>query len=136
MADVVVTAANVQKDATTRIAQGIFGATVTAGQTVYLDAADGKWKLADANASAITAALVGVALNGGADGQPGFIAIGGNFNPGFTAVVGTIYVLSATAGGIAPAADLLTGWRTAIVGVGLAANSLGLVNYASGALVP
>ena len=136
MADIVVTPANVQKAGDTKIAQGTYGATITAGQTVYQDPADGLWKLADSNVSAITAALMGIALNGGANGQPGVIAIGGSINPGATVLVGTVYVVSATPGGIAPTTDLAAGWRTSIVGVGLTASSLGLVIYNSGAAVP
>lgn len=135
MADVTVTAANVQKASDTLIDYGILGATVTAGQTVYKDA-NGVYQLADANASATTAAVTGIALNGGASGQPVAVAIGGTLNPGFTVTVGAVYVLSATAGGIAPVADLASGWRTGILGVGLTASSLGLILYRSGVAVP
>jgi hypothetical protein len=137
MADVSVTATEVLKTSATVVdSGGVFGETVTAGQVVYKLSSDGKWYKADANLSAAAAALKGIALNGGAANQPAVIAIGGTIDPGFTVTVGTVYVLSATAGGIAPAADLATGMYVGIVGVGLAADTLGLIIYSSGVAVP
>lgn len=136
MADVVVTAANVLPDTTTQTLDGILGYTATAGETVYQDTADGKFKAADANASAATATVKGILLNGGSNGQPCKVAIANSFNPGFTVTVGAIYVQSANPGKIAPAADLLTGMFTTIIGVGLTASSLKLLCVNSGVAVP
>lgn len=136
MADVSVTAASVVKASDTVTVDGVMGATVTAGQTVYLDANTNTYKPADANASAAAATLVGIALNGGASGQPVKVAIGGTITPGFTVSVGAVYVLSATAGGIAPVADLASGWYTAIVGIGLTSSSLKLLCSNAGVAVP
>jgi hypothetical protein len=138
MADVSVTAASVVKASDTLLSQGILGATVTAGQTVYLDTSTSPptYKLADANASATTATLAGIAMNGGATNQPVSVATGGTINPGFTVGVGTVYVQSANAGGIAPASDLAQNWYTSIVGIGLTASSLKIVNVNSGVAVP
>lgn len=136
MADLTITAANV-KPITAKTSTGIAGASVTAGQTVYLDSADGKYKLADANsATAAARSVKGVALNAASADQPLVIAESGTINPGATATVGAIYVQSATPGGIAPAADLASGHYVSIVGVCTAANvlTLGIVNY--GAAVP
>ena len=100
---------------------------ITAGQTVY-ENASGQWDLADANASATTAACKGIALNGAAAGQPVKAHTGGDITLGAGAapVVGTIYVLSATAGAIAPAADLATGHYVVILGVGKTGNILAM----------
>lgn len=137
MSDVVVTANEVLPDSGTNIVNGILGATVTAGQTVYLDTSTNTYKLADANASAATATVKGIAMNGGVSAQPVAVAIDGStLDPGFTVTVGAIYVQSATAGGIAPAADLAQNWRTSIIGVGITASQLQLKIYNSGALVP
>lgn len=136
MADVTVTANSVQPGTDTQYADGILGATVTAGQTVYLDTAANTFKLADANASAATAVLAGIAMNGGAAGQPVKVAISGSINPGFTVTVAAIYVLSATAGGIAPVADLATGHYSVIVGMGVTASSLKIIGARSGVAVP
>lgn len=123
MADVSVTAANVAPILTgsnpTQIENGIFGATVTAGQLVYLDTTTNTYKLCDANASALTSVLRGVALNGGVSGQPAAVGVGGTYTCGFTATAGAIYVASATAGGIAPTTDLGAGVYTSILGVAL-----------------
>lgn len=141
MADVSVTATSVARitgsgaGVDTVIDLGYAGATITAGQTVYKDT-NGVYQLADANLSAIAAAVTGISLNGAASGQPVAVAIGGTLTPGFTVTIGTIYVLSATAGGIAPSTDLASGWRTGIIGVGLTVSTLGLVLYRSGVAVP
>lgn len=136
MADVTVTATSVAKASDTIIAYGYLGATATAGQSLYLDESTSTYKLYDANSSATTAVFAGIALNGGASGQPVAVATGGTLNPGFTVTVGAVYVGSATAGGIAPVADLATGWRTSIIGVGLTSSSLALKPYNSGVAVP
>ncbi|MCI0361641.1 MAG: hypothetical protein L0211_24420 [Planctomycetaceae bacterium] len=137
MPDVIVTATNVVPDSGTQTLDAILGAAVTAGQTLYLDAADaGKAKLADANASAATAAVRGIALNGGAIGQPVKLAIGGTLNPGFAVGVGSVYVLSATPGGIAPVADLAVGWFTHVLGIGVTASQLKLVMQGGGVAIP
>lgn len=115
-ADVSVTAANVVPGSRARIVTGIAGATITAGQTLYLDSSTSTYKLADANASAATAAVVGIAVSGAASGQ--YVSVNvedDDFTPGFTLTTGTVYVLSATAGGIAPVGDLTTGHYPGIV---------------------
>ena len=137
MADVTVVAAEVLPDSGTAVVYGTLGGTVTAGQLVYLDTSTNTYKLADANSSAATATVAGIAMNGGVTGQP--VAIAPNnctLDPGFTVTVGTVYVCSATPGGIAPAADLTSGWRASIVGVGITASQLALRIYNSSAAVP
>lgn len=138
MPDASVTAANVQPTASTTTVQRTFGATVTAGQAVYEDASDSRHcKLAEAdNASgAAVAACTGIALNGGADGQPGTIATDGEYDPGFTATEGETYVLSATPGGIAPITDLVTGDYVTILGIGNSNGNIDLDIFASGSQV-
>lgn len=138
MADVAVTAANVRSGERAQVdREAVLGAAVTAGQVTYKDPADGKLKLADANgASAAIRTGYGMALNGGADGQPAAAQRSGRYKPGGTVVVGTIYVLSATPGAICPAADLATGHHVCIIGVGVAADEIELIMANSGALVP
>lgn len=107
-----VTAASVLASNAARRKTGVAGATITAGQALYADAsASNTLKLADANASAATANPVGIALHGASSGQPlAYVEEDPDFTPGATLTVGTVYVLDATAGGIAPVADLTTGW--------------------------
>ncbi len=112
MSDISVTAGSVIASAQAKIGRGTAGATVTAGQTLYLDAATGTLKLADADASAAAANCVGIALQSVSSGQPlDYVYDDPDFTPGATlslsvATVKGVYILSATAGGIAPAADL------------------------------
>jgi hypothetical protein len=139
MADVVVTATEVLADSGTITGDYTLGAAVTAGQVVYADSSDGgAVKPADADASLAAATAVGIALNGGADAQPCKVAIGGTLDPGFTVTVGTIYVVSDTAGGIMPAADLETGDYVGVLGVGITASQLKLFGTLglSGVAVP
>lgn len=109
------------------------GASITAGQCVYLDSSS-EWQLSDANGAAALRTVDGIALHAAADGQPLAVAKPPTvLNIGGTLVAGTIYVSGATAAGdINPAADLTTGWYTTIVGVALTTAKLRMVIYASG----
>ena len=70
MADLVITASQVKAGAGAVEGTGVAGATVTAGQSVYEDATDGKIKLADCNLSLAAAKAKGVSLHGALAGQP------------------------------------------------------------------
>jgi hypothetical protein len=119
MADITVTAANVKPGPRAVIAQGIAGATIAAGQAVYLDTAVMKLKLADANGTAAEAAVVGIALNNASTDQPlAYVVEDDDFTPGAAITNGTLYVLSANPGGIAPSADIVAGWRPALLFIG------------------
>ena len=135
MADVTVTAASVAPGSGAVYKQGVFGATTTAGQTAYLvttaPTIPPTYGLCDANGTDELATLAGVFMNGGAAGQPCTIQISGSYNPGFTATVGEIYVATATAGGIALADDLASGWKAGILGVAKTTSSIELVIYNS-----
>ncbi len=107
----------VRPTSTTKTALVIYGATITAGQTLYLDAADNKYKLADANASSSTAAIKAVAMTPGVDTGYGIVAISGSIIlVGTAAAVGTTYFVGQTAGSIVPHADLTTSDYTSRVG--------------------
>jgi len=113
--DITVTAANVVPGAGAKKENVTAGATITAGEVVY-KAADGDYELADASALA-TSRVAGIALNGASSGQPLTILTEGNITIGATVAVGTIYVLSAAAGKIAPDADIVTSEFITILGV-------------------
>jgi hypothetical protein len=119
MAAITITAANVAPSGTSYNTEtGTAGASITAGQPLYKDTGDAnKLKLADANASSLTATVAGIALHAAASGQPITYQNSGSISIGATVVAGTIYVAGATAGEINPASDLTTGWRTSILGV-------------------
>lgn len=137
MADISQTAANVLAGSTAKIRHGTAGATITAGQPLYADATDGgRLKPADANASQATAAVVGIALHASLDEQPIAYAVAGKVNLGATLTVGQIYVPSATAGAIAPVADLATGHYVTTLGVAISASEIDLAINVSGAVKP
>lgn len=122
MADLTVTATSVV-NSTAQTSVGIAGETIGAGQPLYLKASDGRLWKAKSSGTAEEATVVGVALNGGAVGQAIAYAFAGNVNIGATTVKTTTYVLSATAGGIAPQADLVGTNR--IVRIGHALDTTG-----------
>lgn len=118
MADVAVTAASCVAGTAARISHGIAGATITAGQVVYLDSATSKYGLADSNsATAGVRVPVGISLNGAAASQPLAVLTSGPVTIGGTLVAGTTYALSETPGGLQPVADLASGEYPSIIGM-------------------
>jgi hypothetical protein len=123
MADLVITAANVLAGSGAKKVAGTAGATITAGQVVYLDSADSEYKLADADsATAAVRSPAGIALHGASDGQPLTILSKGPITIGATVTAGVAYYLSPTAGGICPVADLLTGDYPTVLGLATSAS--------------
>lgn len=117
MTDIVITPASVVAASDARRDAGTAGATITAGQVVYLDSATKKYLLAD-NDSATAAARSprGIALNGAALNQPLAVLRAGDITIGATVVAGTAYYLSGTPGGICPRADVTTGDDVVLIG--------------------
>lgn len=132
MADVTITAASVKPGANAQKQRVTLGATVTQGMALYLDTSDNKYKIADCTTSLATAAVVGIALTAGADGQPGVIQTDGYVTTGTDLTANTIYVLSTT-GKICPAADFnaLTDYLT-VIGCSVSTTSLKLGINATG----
>jgi hypothetical protein len=125
MADLTITAANVLAGAGAAVSRGVAGATVTAGQSVYLDTADGKWKLADNNsATAAVRTPGGIALNGASNGQPLAVLTEGPITIGAALTAGVAYYLSDTPGGICPVADLGAGEYPTVIGIASSATVL------------
>lgn len=139
MADLSVTAANVIASAQATVLKDYnFGATVTAGQAVYLDSSTYTWKLVDSNA-AITGneltTIKGIALNGGASGQPANVAIKDpDFTPGATLTNGAALFTSVTAGAIAHDVPT-TGAYPTVLGIAKSTSKLNLNPTASGAVI-
>lgn len=133
MANLSITAANVLVPGRAARRRGLAGAAITAGQVCYLDAADKRWKLADADASFMTGVTeVALALNGAAAGQPIELAAGGDINMGSVFTAGTAYYLSATAGAICPRADLGPGDRVIQLGIARSATQIAFRPVISG----
>ena len=133
MADLSITAANVKAGANATTADGIAGATITAGQAVYPDPVSGKLLLAQTD-TAGSSNVAGIALHGASDDQPIKYQTAGNIDLGVTLSVGETYVLSETAGGIQPVTiDLGVGEYVTVIGIGEIANRLILSLRVTGA---
>lgn len=132
MADLTITAANVVAAANAVRESGTAGATITAGQLVYLDTTDMKYKLADNNGAAALRVPNGIALNGAANNQPLVIQKAGDITIGATMTAGVAYYLSDTPGGICPVADLASGEYPCIIGIAKSASLLDVGIHPSG----
>ncbi|TGP65447.1 hypothetical protein EN868_03075 [Mesorhizobium sp. M2D.F.Ca.ET.225.01.1.1] len=127
MADLTITASSVLAGNTATIARGIAGATITAGQVVYLDPTTGKYGLADVNsATAAVRNAVGIALNSASANQPIAVCTKGPITIGATILTGVAYYASGTPGGIRPVADNVSGDYTLLLGIGASTTVLNL----------
>lgn len=97
------------------------GEAVSVGDVVYLDSATSKRLKADASASASAAATHLCLTAADADGYSTMLVLdstsGLQIDLGVTLTVGTTYVVSATAGKIAPEADLASTEHVTHLGV-------------------
>lgn len=118
MADVSITASAVLPGDDATLENGTSGATIAAGQRVYLDTATGRYELADADAATVLERRTrGIALNSASDGQPLRILRAGDLTVNAVLTAGVTYYGSPTPGGICPRADVLTGDFVEIIGV-------------------
>ena len=118
MADLTITAANVIAGSGAKIVHGTAGASVTAGQVLYLDSAAGTYKLADTDSATVAArSPAGIALHASATNQPIAVLTAGPITIGATVAVGDAYYLSGNAGGLAPVADVAAGDYPCIMGI-------------------
>lgn len=139
MADLSITAASVLASASAKKATGVAGASITAGQPVYVDYQDGsKVKLAVAT-SAAAESVAGIALHAALAGQPiTYVVEDDDFTPGATlslsaAAARGVYVLSAAAaGGIAPVSDLADTNRLVVLFVAKSTTKAKLVFKSAG----
>lgn len=141
MADITITAASVVPGANSTQIQSTAGETITAGMAVYLKTSDSRWWKAQADGTAAesgSGTSYGIALCGASAGQPIVVDIADSagITIGGTTVVGTVYCVSATAGGICPWADLVSTNYVTILGVGDSSNKIKmLTNAATGIAV-
>jgi len=134
MADVVITAGNVLKGTTNTVENGTAGETITAGQTVYKKSTDSLYYKADCDAVAVAAndeikEFYGIALNSCAANQALQVQRTGDINIGGAVVAGTMYHLSATAGGICPEADLLATDWIVVIGIATSTSVIHMLPY-------
>ena len=135
MADLTQTPANVRRQVATQRTSVTAGEVITPGMPVYRSTADNEWYKA-ADTSAALAAAGGIALTNAGDGDVLDVATDGPINVGATLTIGEIYVLSGTAGNIAPVGDLASGNFVTILGVASSASQLELSITASGVAKP
>lgn len=136
MVDLVVTATSVAAGGNARTINGTAGATITAGQAVYLDTTTNTYKLADTDsATAAVRSPAGIALNGAASGQPVAVQTSGKITIGATTVVGAPYYLSGTAGGVCPYADVAAGDYPVFLGIGTSTTQILLNITEAGAVM-
>ena len=131
MADLSITAASVVAGNGAPTKTGTAGATIAAGEVVYLDTATtGKWQLADSDAASAEArgqtANVGIALNSAAANQPIVVQTGGTVTLGAVLTAGTAYYLSDTPGKICPLADVTGGDYYVLLGLAASTSVLNL----------
>lgn len=129
MVDISITAASVISAAASKRARGNAGATIVAGDVVYLDAeTTGEYLLADSDAVAAAArgstGKLAFALNGAGDGQPLEVHQEGLLTVGSVLTAGVTYYLSDTPGKICPLADVTGGDYYVIVGVAVSTTQL------------
>jgi len=126
MVDLVITAADVATADGGVVEHGTAGASITAGQVVYLDeVTTGRYLLADTDS--VTAAVRkprGIALNSASDGQPLAIHKSGPLTIGAVVAAGVAYYLSGTPGGICPVADVAPGDYPSIIGMGISTTQI------------
>jgi hypothetical protein len=139
MADISITAASVAASNQATIRREYpFGATVTAGQLVYLDS-NNRWQLMDSNAASTGNGVTdtrGIALHGGANTQPAAVVTADpDFTPGGTLTNAAAYYASPNAGALAPAADITTGNYAVFMGVAKSTTKLNLNPTAAGIAV-
>lgn len=107
MADLTVSASGIAKGTNATFDTGVAGASITAGQPLYKDTANNNVLKPAVNTSSTACVVAGIALHAAATGQPiQYQTSGDLYMTGTTLPVGSVYVLSATAGGMCPVADL------------------------------
>lgn len=133
MSDISITAGSVVAGSDAVTENGIAGASITAGQVVYLDSSTNKYGLADSDsATAGIRAPRGIALNSASANQPLGVLRSGSITIGGTLTAGVAYYLSNTPGGICPVADVGAGEYSVLLGLATSTTVLNVAIQASG----
>jgi hypothetical protein len=139
MADLTITASAVAPSTNAVVARGTAGVAINAGQLVYMDASDSnKLKLA-AHTSAITAAVVGIAVNNAAANQPVNYVTAGDVTLNAVLTAATVYVLGSAAGSVSPSDDLHSSTNArfgTVLGISTSTTNLRVTITQSGVLNP
>jgi hypothetical protein len=141
MADITITASNVVAGTGVPTKTGIAGATIAAGDIVYLDTTTtGKWQLADSDAATAEArgltGSIGMALNSAALNQPIVVQTEGPVTVGAVLTAGQALYLSDTPGKLCPLADDVGGDYITLVGLASSTSVLNIDFQYSGVASP
>lgn len=125
MADITVAAANVVADYQAKIKTGVAGEAISAGEVLYIKAADDDelW-LAQHDGTAIEAVAVGIALADAADAAAVTYITEGELALGSVLTTGVVYGVSGTPGAIAPITDAGSTDYVTVIGVAKSAGTL------------
>ena len=126
MADISITPANFDPDDGYTYRDYIAGATITAGQALYIDSSDSNKAKTALTTNAATANCVGLAMHAASANQPIRVMTGGVVTIGGTSAAGQPYTLSDNAGGLAAAADNGSGDYVTVIAVGLSTTKIKL----------
>jgi len=126
MSDITQTSANVKAMTGSTVSQHVAGATIVAGNLVYLDTGDGNKAKTCMTTTAATALCKGVAINNADDTDLLFILTAGDCDIGGTTVKGTVYTVADNAGKIRPNADNASG--DFVTTIGVADGTTGVIN--------
>ncbi len=134
MADISPAAANIVADYQAKIKSGVAGESISAGEAIYIKAADDDelW-IAKHDCTAIEAVAVGIAIADAADGAAVTYIVSGELALGSVLTAGVVYGLSATYGAIAPITDTGSSDYVTVLGVAKSAGTLEVSIIVSGA---
>ena len=139
MAAISITAGSFIPSSSAQKTKGVAGATVTAGQALYIDTANSNvLKLCDADASSLASTCCGIAMHGASSGQDlWYVTSDPVCAIGATLVIGDTLWTSATAGGITKTfADNVTGCYVTCLGVAVSTTAFNLNITRAGAVTP
>ncbi len=118
MTDLSITATAIIPGSNAVTKRGSAGETIAAGKAVYKSSTTNLVMLADSNSATAEARTAdGIALNGGATGQPIEYQTSGDLTTNAVLTANTAYFMSDTPGGICPIADVGSGEYLQLLGI-------------------
>ena len=135
MADFAPTPANVAASAFALVQTGTAGSTITAGDSLALNA--GVVVQSDANGIGALSIVIGVALHAATIGQPiRYVTQDPSFTPGFTSTIGVTVIASANVGKMCPDADKTSSWFVTEIGHMISTTQMKLILIPVGVAIP
>jgi len=135
MADLTVVAADVVADYQAKIKTAVAGEAISAGEALYVKAADDELYLAKHDGTEAEAEAVGIAVADAADAATVTYISEGELALGAVLTKGVVYGLSATYGAVAPITDTGSADYVTVLGVAKSASTLEVKIIVSGAVL-